>query len=141
MFAKLSTSVLAASVMAAILIAPGTASAKDGKNAALLGGLAAGTVGGVLLGKALQDDQAQAQPAPQPVYEQPAPPQPVYRPPPQPAPVAYDPDMDQLARLHDGCDNGSRRACIQFGIMIGQHREREAQWRRSHPDYFQWDSY
>jgi hypothetical protein len=133
MFAKLSTSVLAASVMAAILIAPGTASAKDGKNAALLGGLAAGTVGGVLLGKALQGDQAQAQPAPQPVYQQPAPP--------QPAPAAYDPDMDQLARLHDGCDNGSRRACIQFGIMIGQHREREAQWRRSHPDYFQWDSY
>jgi len=133
MFAKLSTSVLAASVMAAILIAPGTASAKDGKNAALLGGLAAGTVGGVLLGKALQGDQAQAQPAPQPVYQQPAPP--------QPATAAYDPDMDQLARLHDGCDNGSRRACIQFGIMIGQHREREAQWRRSHPDYFQWDSY
>ena len=30
-------------------------------------------------------------------------------------------------------------ACVRFGILIGQHRERVAQWRRSHPDFFSYE--
>jgi len=112
------------------------ASAKDGRNAAFIGGAAAGVVGGALLGNALQNRQ------PEPVYEQPAPvyvqPAPRYV---EPAPVRYsDPQFDRLGRLQDRCDRGDRNACIRFGMILGQNREREAQWRRSRPDFYAWDN-
>lgn len=105
---------------------------------AILGGVAAGVVGGAVLGSVL------SQPRPAPVYvptRRPiveydeAPPQRVYV---RPAAVEDGFD-DKMFRLHDRCDDGDRHACIRFGVMIGQHRERVAQWRRSHPDFFAYE--
>ena len=109
-------------VTTALAVTP--ASAGDGRTGAFVGGAALGAVGGVLLGQALADRPAPP-PRPAPVYE--------------PAPVAYDPYIDRLDRLHAGCDRGDRRACVQFGEMIGAHRERVAEWRRTHPDFFEWE--
>ncbi|MDQ0468280.1 hypothetical protein [Labrys wisconsinensis] len=119
---------LALAVAGAPLLAAAPAAAADGRNAAFVGGLAAGAVGGVLLGQAL---------APQPVYAAPAP---VYAAPP-PTPVAYDPYFDQMTRLHMACDAGNRSACVHFGVIIGEHREKMAEWRRLHPDFFTWERY
>jgi predicted phage gp36 major capsid-like protein len=44
-----------------------------------------------------------------------------------------------LFRLHRGCDAGDRRACIQFGMIVGENREYRAQWRREHPELFGWE--
>ena len=44
-----------------------------------------------------------------------------------------------MFRLHRECDEGDRRACIQFGMIIGENREHRAQWRREHPELFGWD--
>ncbi len=44
-----------------------------------------------------------------------------------------------MFRLHRACDEGDRRACIQFGMIIGENREHRAQWRREHPELFGWD--
>ena len=99
------------------------AQAEDGRTGALLGGVAVGAVGGVLLGQALANH-----PAPPPRYI-------------EPAPVAYDPYFDELRHLHAGCDRGSRRACITFGEFIGVHKEREDMWRHTYPEFFQWDGY
>ena len=119
---RFSLPVAALCVCAALSSTP--VSAADGRTGAFVGGAALGAVGGVLLGQALAD-----RPAP--------PPPPVYR----PAPVVYDPYFSQLDRLHADCDAGSRRACIAFGEFIGEHKEREAMWRRTHPDLFRWDDY
>ncbi len=111
------------------------AGSRDG---ALLGGLAVGAVGGVILGSALSN---QGRPAPVYVqrdptveYVEPAPRR-VYV---QPVSVE-DPFEGKVTRLHDRCDDGDRHACIRFGILIGQHREHVAQWRRSHPDFFSYE--
>lgn len=106
-------------------LACGTAQAGD-HTGAILGGFAAGAVGGAILGSAL------SQPRPAPVY---------VVPPPPPAtvyvrPVVLDPFADQLSRLHGNCSAGDLHACIRFGILIGQHQEHVAEWRRFHPDYF-----
>jgi len=44
-----------------------------------------------------------------------------------------------MFRLHSACDEGDRRACIQFGMIIGENREHRAQWRREHPELFGWE--
>jgi hypothetical protein len=44
-----------------------------------------------------------------------------------------------MFRLHRACDEGDRRACIQFGMIIGENREHRAQWQREHPELFGWD--
>jgi hypothetical protein len=114
---------------------PAPAEAKDGRNGALLGGLAVGAVGGVLLGQAIAgQQQAAPAPPPEPVYAEP---EPVYQ---RPLPVVVDPSLRKAQRLREECDDGSRESCIRFGIIIGQNREREAQWRRQNPDMFAWDT-
>ena len=106
-------------------LAGGTAQAGD-HTGALLGGIAVGAVGGAIIGSAL------AQPRPAPVYlASPPPPPRIYA-----QPVVADGFDDQLFRLHSACDGGNRGACIRFGVLIGEHRERVADWRRSHPDFF-----
>lgn len=123
-------SIVVAGLIASTL-ACGSAQAGD-KLGAVLGGVAVGAVGGAIIGSALT---AHAQPAPPPVYYQAAPPPPpVVR-----TIVAPDPFDDQAYRLHMGCEAGDRRSCIRFGILIGQHRERVAQWRRTHPDFFSYE--
>jgi len=44
-----------------------------------------------------------------------------------------------MFRLHRACDEGDRRACIQFGMIIGENREHRAEWRREHPELFGWE--
>ena len=131
------TLVLAAGALASIL-ACGQAQAGD-KFGAVLGGAAVGAVGGVLLGSALS---ARAQPAP--AY---------YAPPRRPTVVEVEEDVpvrrrvvvernpwdDRAFRLHERCEDGDRHACIRFGVLIGQHRERVAEWRRDHPDFFTYE--
>jgi hypothetical protein len=41
-----------------------------------------------------------------------------------------------MYELRGACEAGDRRACVRFGIIIGENRERVAEWRHAHPDYF-----
>jgi hypothetical protein len=121
---------LAAASFCAVLYSLGLtapALAKDGRNAAFVGGAAAGVVGGVLLNQALQNNARAAEP----VYVEPA--EPRYA---RPAPVAYDSERNRMRRLREACYDGSRKSCIRFGMILGQNRERERHWRRSEPDFF-----
>ena len=45
----------------------------------------------------------------------------------------------EIIGFHVLCDKGDRRACVRFGILIGENRERHAEWRRLHPEWFWWD--
>ncbi|MCW6508895.1 hypothetical protein [Lichenifustis flavocetrariae] len=125
-------------VMLAALVSGSAAEARD-NTAAILGGVAAGALGGAVLGTVLSN-RAQAQPAP--VYVQPAPPPTIVeveRPRPMVRTVVASPYDDQAFDLKDACDHGNRHACIRFGIMIGKHQERVATWRRTHPDFFSYE--
>ena len=65
------------------------------------------------------------------------PPAPVEVVPPPPAPVvARDELRERMLELRAGCEDGDRRACVRLGILIGENRERRADWRREHPDVF-----
>jgi len=46
---------------------------------------------------------------------------------------------ERMLELRAACDDGDRRSCIRFGIIIGENRERRAQWRRESPDVFWWE--
>lgn len=48
-------------------------------------------------------------------------------------------DDDYMRRMHYECDRGDRRACVRFGIILGEHRERHEEWRHAHPEYWWWD--
>ncbi len=121
-------------------LACGQAQAGD-KLGAVLGGAALGTAGGLILGSALANAN---RPQSAPAYY-------VAPPPPRPAPVEYveaaprrvmverSPFDGRAADLHMRCDDGDRHACIRFGILIGQHHEHIAEWRRSHPDFFSYE--
>jgi hypothetical protein len=53
---------------------------------------------------------------------------------------AHAQDRDEMMyRLHHACDAGDRRACVRFGIAIGENHERHEEWRRVHPEYFWWE--
>ena len=130
---SIAAALLAAALAGASLTLPVPAQAKDGRTGAALGGLAVGAVGGVLLGQALAGQQ---QAVPEPVEAEP---EPVYQAP-RPLVVNADPSFRRAQRLRRACDDGSRDSCIRFGIIIGQNREREAQWRRDSPDMFAWDA-
>ena len=125
------SALLASALVAAAALAVATPARADdhGRNASLLGGLAAGLVGGAILDHNLNQ--------PRPVYVEP---RPVYAAPVQPVYVARDPYFDRLHDLKRDCDRGDRNDCIRFGMLIGQHRERIAAWRRQDPDMFQWDN-
>lgn len=61
-------------------------------------------------------------------------------PPPPPTlgpPGAASEDVNvRLFELRDACRAGDRNACVRFGVIIGQHQERIAEWRRDHPELF-----
>ena len=44
-----------------------------------------------------------------------------------------------MADFRQGCEEGDRRSCVRLGILIGENRERRAQWAREHPEF--WDRY
>ena len=45
----------------------------------------------------------------------------------------------EVIGLHQLCNQGDRRACVRFGILIGENRQRHADWRRLHADWFWWE--
>jgi hypothetical protein len=45
----------------------------------------------------------------------------------------------EILGFHQLCDKGDRRACVRFGILIGQNQQRHADWRRAHADWFWWE--
>jgi hypothetical protein len=50
------------------------------------------------------------------------------------------PNMEaEIIGLHQLCNQGDRRACVRFGILIGENRQRHADWRRAHADWFWWE--
>jgi hypothetical protein len=59
---------------------------------------------------------------------------------PRRAPVAVAPVRDEVSDrmmdLRERCEDGDRGACVRLGILIGEHRERRAAWRREHPEVF-----
>ncbi|WP_237476870.1 hypothetical protein [Lichenibacterium dinghuense] len=42
----------------------------------------------------------------------------------------------QLIGFHQLCDHGDRGACVKFGMLLQQNRDRHDEWRRSHPEFF-----
>ena len=46
---------------------------------------------------------------------------------------------EQMAQFRAGCEDGDRRACVRLGVVIGENRERRAQWSREHPEMFSWE--
>ena len=135
--------------MGSLAAAP-SAHAENGRKRSLLEGAALGVVGGVVLDRALQGNGIAAQQpvvvAPAPVYVDQRPtyavPQREYapqRPAFEPARARPDPYFSNMSRLKAACDDGDTGSCIKFGIIIGEHKERKAEWRRNHPDMFEWD--
>ena len=45
----------------------------------------------------------------------------------------------EMIGFHELCNKGDRRACVRFGILIGQNQQRHADWRRAHADWFWWE--
>jgi hypothetical protein len=45
----------------------------------------------------------------------------------------------EMIGFHQLCDKGDRRACVRFGILIGQNQQRHADWRRAHAEWFWWE--
>jgi hypothetical protein len=50
--------------------------------------------------------------------------------------VARDDLRDRMLQFRERCEDGELRACVRLGILIGENRERRAQWRREHPEVF-----
>jgi hypothetical protein len=46
---------------------------------------------------------------------------------------------ERMHAFQEGCERGDRRACVRFGILIGENRERMVEWRRERPEFFWWD--
>jgi hypothetical protein len=44
----------------------------------------------------------------------------------------------ELIGFHQLCEKGDRRACIRFG-MLGENRERHAEWGKHHADWWWWE--
>lgn len=130
-------SVAAIVAIAGALCAP--AQAAEGRNGAVAAGLAAGVLGGVILDRTLLNGGQPQQPEVQPVQARPVyiDPQPTYVV--RPVRVVPDQYMTRASGLKAQCDDGDTRACIRFGIVIGEHRERQAQWRRQNPDMFDYE--
>jgi uncharacterized protein YcfJ len=61
---------------------------------------------------------------------------PVAAAPPPPVAVVRDDLSDRMLGLRIACEDGDRRACVRLGIIIGENRERRANWRREHPEVF-----
>jgi hypothetical protein len=78
--------------------------------------------------------------APPPRAVAPPPPRAVAAPPPPGARAAARDELrERMLELREACDDGDRRSCIRLGIIIGENRERRAQWRREHPDVFAYE--
>lgn len=45
----------------------------------------------------------------------------------------------EIVGFHQLCNKGDRTACVRFGILIGENRERSVEWHRLHPDWWWWE--
>lgn len=45
----------------------------------------------------------------------------------------------ELVGLHQLCDKGDRRACVRFGMMLGEAKERHTEWRKAHAEWWWWE--
>jgi hypothetical protein len=45
----------------------------------------------------------------------------------------------RMFQLREACEDGDRRACVRFGVIIGENRERRVQWRRENPELFSYE--
>jgi hypothetical protein len=52
---------------------------------------------------------------------------------------AQDAREAEIIGFHQLCEKGDRRACVRFGILIGQNQQRHADWRGAHADWFWWE--
>ena len=52
---------------------------------------------------------------------------------------AQSPRDAEIIGFHQLCDKGDRKACVRFGMLIGQNQQRHADWRRAHADWFWWE--
>ena len=50
----------------------------------------------------------------------------------------HRPQRHSQHRLHEACEDGNRRACVKFGIELGERRERREAWRQTYPQYDRW---
>ena len=45
----------------------------------------------------------------------------------------------ELLGLHQLCNKGDRKACVRFGMLLGEAKERHADWRKLHADWWWWE--
>jgi hypothetical protein len=54
-------------------------------------------------------------------------------------PIARDDVSERMLRLREECEGGDRRSCVRFGMILGQYRDRQEEWRREHPEIFSFE--
>jgi hypothetical protein len=52
---------------------------------------------------------------------------------------AQDARAAELVGYHQLCNNGDRKACIRFGMLLGEMKERHVEWRKAHPEFWWWE--
>jgi hypothetical protein len=45
----------------------------------------------------------------------------------------------EIIGFHQLCQQGDRKACVRFGILLGRNEQRHADWRRAHADWWWWE--
>jgi len=45
----------------------------------------------------------------------------------------------ELVGLHQLCDRGDRKACVRFGMLLGEAKERHSEWRKAHAEWWWWE--
>ena len=45
----------------------------------------------------------------------------------------------EMIGFHQLCERGDRRACVRFGMLLGENRARHGEWRRLHADWWWWE--
>jgi hypothetical protein len=55
------------------------------------------------------------------------------------AEAQYGRRQGEMDRLYALCEQNYKPACIRFGIMIGENRGRQQEWRREHPNWYWWE--
>lgn len=45
----------------------------------------------------------------------------------------------EIIGFHQLCEKGDRRACVRFGMLIGENKQRHADWRRAHAEWWWWE--
>jgi hypothetical protein len=42
----------------------------------------------------------------------------------------------EIGVMHSACKAGDREACVRFGAALKEHHDHEAEWRRSHEEWY-----